>query len=199
MILSFDQIISWLLHFKYLALFPLAVIEGPIITIITGFFASLGYINFFLAYAVVVAGDLTGDVIHYLAGRFGGRKFIDRWGKYIGIGEDQVKSLEKQFIKRGNNLLFIGKMSHGIGGAFLVAAGIIKMPFDKFIFSNMLATLVKSMILLLIGFYFGQAFGLINSYLQKMALISIGTFVMAAIIYFLYLRKKRSNNLIEKL
>jgi membrane protein DedA with SNARE-associated domain len=197
MAISFDQIISWLLHFKYLALFPLAVIEGPIITIITGFFASLGYINFFLAYAVIVAGDLAGDAIHYFIGRFGGRRFIDKWGRFIGVGESHVESLEKQFVKRGNKLLFIGKLSHGIGGAFLVAAGIIKMPFDKFLFSNMLATLVKSMILLIIGFYFGQAFRTINSYLEKIALISFGIAVFMALIYFFYFRKKSKNNSTE--
>jgi membrane protein DedA with SNARE-associated domain len=199
MALSSDQIISWLLHFKYLALFPLAVIEGPIITIITGLFASLGYLNFFLAYIIIVAGDLTGDTLHYLAGRFGGRSFIDRWGKYIGADKEQVKKLEGQFAKRGDQLLFIGKMLHGLGGAFLVAAGIIKMPFNKFLFSNMLATLVKSMLLLIIGFYFGQAFRLIDSYLEKIALISVGLAIFLFLIYFFYFRKKSKNNPAETL
>ncbi len=194
MTLSFDQIIPWLLHYKYLALFPLTVIEGPIITVIAGFFSSLGYINFFLAYAVIVAGDLGGDALHYLVGRVGGIKFIDKWGRFIGVGKDQVESMERQFSKRGSKLLFIGKMSHGVGGAFLVAAGIIKMPFYEFMFSNMLATLVKSMILLIIGFYFGHAFKLINSILEKIALIAIGVSVLAVVIYLFYFRKKRNNN-----
>ena len=194
MIFSFSQITAWLLHYKYFALFPLAVAEGPIITVITGFFSSLGYINFFLAYGVIVAGDLAGDVVHYWVGRFGGRKFIDKWGRYIGVGKNQVDSLERQFTRRGNKLLFIGKMSHGIGGAFLIAAGIIKMPLDKFLFSNLLATLVKSMILLVIGFYFGQAFELINSYLGKITIISFAIAALAAIIYFLYFKKKPDNS-----
>ncbi len=193
MLFSFDQAIPWLTSYKYVALFPLAVIEGPIITVITGFFSSLGYINFFLAYVVIVSGDLAGDVIYYLAGRFGGRKFVDKWGKYLGIGENQIESLEKQFAKRGSKLLFIGKMSHGVGGAFLVAAGMIKMPFDKFLSANFLATLLKSAILLLIGYYFGHAFAAINSYLEKISVISLGAAVTAAIGYILYRRRKRKN------
>ena len=194
MIFSFDQALSWLTSYKYAALFPLTVIEGPIITVIAGFFSSLGFINFFLTYLIVVVGDLIGDIIHYVLGRFGGRKFIDRWGRFIGVGKQQIESIEKQFTKRGSKLLFIGKMSHGIGGAFLVAAGIIKMPFDKFMLSNLLATLVKSMILLLVGFYFGQAYVTIGSYLEKLTVIVAATAVILLLIYIFYFRKKTDNN-----
>jgi len=193
--LALSQITVWLLQYKYFALFPLAVFEGPIITIIAGFFSSLGYINFFGAYFVIVAGDIAGDVLHYAVGRYGGRKFIDKWGRFIGVGEREVESLEKQFEKRGSKLLFIGKMSHGVGGAFLVAAGIIKMPFDKFIFSNFLATLLKSLILLVVGYYFGQAFVTINSYLEKIAVLSIAIAVTSALAYILYHRQKTKKEL----
>lgn len=188
-----QQIILWLNAYRYLALFPLAVAEGPIVTVIAGFFASLGYFNFWLAYFIIVAGDLIGDALHYLLGRFGGRRFVDSWGKYFGAGAEKIESIKKQFDKRGDKLLFIGKMSHGVGGAFLIAAGIIKMPFDKFIFSNMLATLIKSLLLLLLGFYFGHALSTINTYLEKIALISIGLAIGAFLLYFFYFRKNGNN------
>ena len=195
MLLSLDQASAWLLHYKYLALFPLAIAEGPIITVVTGLFASLGYLSFWLAYFIIVVGDLVGDAVHYSFGRWGGRAFIDRWGKYFGVGPGQIAPIEKQFDKRGDKLLFIGKMSHGVGGAFLIAAGLIKMPFDKFIFANLLATLIKSLILLLLGFYFGQALGTINNYLERIFLISIGAAFFGALIYFLYFRKNHNPSL----
>lgn len=193
--MSLDQLILWLTQYKYFALFPLAVAEGPIITVIAGFFASLSYLNFWFAYIIIIIGDLAGDAIHYSLGRWGGRNFIDRWGKYLGVGPGQIETIEKQFDKRGDKLLFIGKMSHGIGGAFLVAAGLIKMPFDKFIFANLLATLVKSLLLLLLGFYFGQALSIINTYLERIALISFGAVIFAGLIYFLYFRKNNKQTL----
>ncbi|MBU2036698.1 DedA family protein [Patescibacteria group bacterium] len=190
--MALDQLILWLSDYKYLALFPLAVAEGPIITVIAGFFASLGYLNFWLAYIIIIIGDLVGDAVHYSFGRFGGRAFIDRWGKYLGVGPKQIGAIERQFDKRGDKLLFIGKMSQGIGGAFLVAAGLIKMPFSKFIFANLLATLIKSLLLLLLGFYFGHALSTINTYLERIALISLGAAIFGVLIYFLYFRKSRN-------
>ena len=58
---SLDQIIGWLLVYKYFILFPVMVIEGPIITIIAGFLSSLELLNPFLVYVVVVIADLTGS------------------------------------------------------------------------------------------------------------------------------------------
>ncbi len=190
MTISLDQAALWLAQYKYFALFPLAVAEGPIITVVAGFFTSLGYLNFWFAYIIIVIGDLAGDAVHYSFGRWGGRAFIDRWGKWFGVGPGQIETIEKQFNKRGDKLLFIGKMSHGVGGAFLIAAGLIKMPFDKFIFANMLATLIKSLVLLLLGFYFGHALSTINTYLEKITLITFGAVIFGALIYFLYFRKK---------
>lgn len=186
---SLQQIILWLSAYKYFALFPLAVTEGPIITVAAGFFVSTGHLNLWLAYIVIVAGDLAGDALHYAFGRFGGRKFIDKWGRYIGINRNELETVEEQFAKRGDKLLFTGKMMQGIGGIFLIAAGIIKMPFDKFIFSNLLATLIKSLLLLLLGFYFGHTLAAINTYLERAALISISAAIGAFLIYFFYFRK----------
>ncbi|HRY52418.1 MAG TPA: DedA family protein [Candidatus Portnoybacteria bacterium] len=188
-----DQAIEWLNQYRYFALFPLAVIEGPIITVVAGFFASLGYLSLPIAYAIIVAGDLAGDVVYYFIGRFGGRTFIDKWGKYLGAGKEQVELLEKKFNKHGNKLLFIGKLSHGIGGAFLLAAGVIKMPLYQFLMSNLLATFIKSLALLLIGFYFGYAIDSINSYMERVSLITLGIGVATALIYFFYFRKKPDN------
>ncbi len=194
MFFSLENIYAWLLVYKYLVLFPITIVEGPIITIIAGFLVSLGYLNILITYAVVVAGDLVGDIIHYLIGRYGGIRFVERWGRYIGLGRKQIELIEKQFALRGSKLLFIGKMTHGIGGAFLVAAGIIKMPFGKYFFSNMLATLLKSLILLIVGYYFGQAFVAINSYLEKIAIFSLTVSVTASLAYLLYHRQKNKNN-----
>ena len=189
---SLDQLTFWLLTYKYLAIFPLAVAEGPIITVIIGFISSQGYLNFFLAYLVIVAGDLAGDALHYAVGRFGGRHFVEKWGSYFGAGTKQLEAIEKQYDRRGDKLIFIGKMTHGIGGAFLIAAGVIKMPFNKFMFSNFLATLVKSLLLLLIGFYFGQALSTINTYLEKIGLITVGLAIFIALIYFFYFKRSSS-------
>jgi membrane-associated protein len=192
MFINYQDITFWLVHYKYWVLFPLIIVEGPIITVITGFFASLGYINIFWSFIIIVFGDISGDYIYYLIGRVGGVKFIKRWGKYFKVQEKQIQTLKKQFDKKGGKILISGKILHGIGGTFLIAAGIVKMPLKKFFSYNFIGSLIKSFILLVIGFYFGKAVPLIGDYLGRVALISFGIVLGGILFYFLYYRPRNS-------
>jgi membrane protein DedA with SNARE-associated domain len=194
MIFSAEQITHWLQIYGYFILFPLVVIEGPIVTVIAGFASSLGYLNFFITYAIVIAGDLGGDIIYYIIGRFGRVGFLDRWGKYLGLPPDRVVYVEQHFKEHGSKTLFIGKMAHGIGAIFLVAAGLAKMAFSKFFWANMTATLVKSLLLLLAGFYFGRAISKINSLFEFMGAISISVGIVVVLVFFAYFNKKKDES-----
>ncbi len=152
-------------------------------TIIGGFLVSLGYLNFFLAYLVLLFGDLVGDSLYYSIGRWGRNRFIERWGRYVGITAERLALMEAYFEKHGGKSLFFGKLTHAVGGVILVAAGMAKVPFWKFIWYNFLATLPKALILMLIGFYFGQAYAQLNRYLDYTALVTVAVVVLLIILY----------------
>jgi len=196
MFFSLSQIIQALLRFRYLVLFPIVVFEGPIATVLAGFLISLGYFNFWLAYSTIIVADLAGDWLHYAVGRWGRKKFIDRWGKYLSITNERVLRLEKHFENHKGKTLALGKISHGVGGVVLVAAGAARMPLGEFLFINLLVTLPKSLALLAIGYYFGEAYARINTYLEYTAIISFGIALLAMIIYYFYFpRKNNEKNL----
>lgn len=182
MLISLQNLIPFLIRYKYLIIFPVAVIEGPIITIIAGFLSSLGYLKLMIAYIIVVVGDLTGDTGYYFIGKFGRKGFIRKYGKFIGINLDRVEKLEKHFDQHANKTFIFGKMAHGIGTLVLVAAGLAGISYRKLIALNLIPTLVKSLILIMIGFYFGRAYAKFNTYLDYTALISAVLFVILYII-----------------
>lgn len=190
MIFSLPEVSKLLLDYGYYILFPAVVIEGPIITVVAGFFVSLNQLNLFLAYFVVVVGDLTGDSIYYLLGRFGKENIIKRWGSRLGLSVDRINILENHFRSNGGKTMLLGKLSHGIGAAFLVAAGVAKMPFRRFFWYNLLGTIPKSLILILVGYYYGQAIIKINSVLELIALSFIAIGIIFVIFYFYHPRKK---------
>jgi membrane protein DedA with SNARE-associated domain len=192
--MSFPQIIFLLTTYKYILLFPIVVVEGPIITVLAGLLSSLGLLNIFIAYAVVVVGDLVGDGIFYAFGSHGGQKFIGRWGHFFFITAERVQCLEKHFAEHSGKTLIIGKLSHTVGAVVLVAAGVARMPFWKFIWYNLIATLPKSLVLLLIGFYFGEFYTRINTYLDYTA---IGTVALAVIFTATYFMMKRASRKYE--
>lgn len=188
MIFSLAQVMQWLLHYKYFVLFPVMVVEGPIVTIIAGFLSSSGYLNIFVAYVVVVIGDLVGDSIYYAGGRWGRKRFVSRWGRYVGVTIERIMQLQEYFAKHKAKTLIVAKLSHAIGAPVLVAAGVANVPYWQFVGINFLATLPKSLVLLLIGFYFGRGYARISEYLDYTAL---GMIALAALLIMLYLMKKK--------
>ncbi|MFA5954058.1 MAG: DedA family protein [Patescibacteria group bacterium] len=182
---SLETVMSWLLVYRYLVLFPLVMVEGPIVTVLAGFIASLGYINFWLAYAVVTVGDLVGDCVYYVIGRWGRGRFIDRWGRFIGITKDRIATLDQHFDAHTGKTLLAGKVMHAVGGAILVAAGVARVPFLQFIWYNLLGTLPKSLLLIVVGYYFGKAYASIDSYLNYVGVAIMILVVFVLLFYFL--------------
>lgn len=187
--LSVAHITDWLMHYGYFAVILFVVLEGPIVTVISGSLIPIGVFNFFLAFFIIVFADLFADCLYYAVGRWGGYKFINRFGYLLGLSAKRVDALKEHFDSRGAETLFLGKISHGIGGIFLTAAGLAKMPFHKFLFYNFIASLIKSFVLLLIGYLFAGAILQINDFFQFFAKISIGTIILIFVIYLYFYRK----------
>lgn len=197
MTIPLAQIPIILIRYKYFVLFPAAAIEGPIITIIAGFLCAHSLMNIYLAYAVIVAGDLAGDAFYYLLGRWGRIGLVNKIGHLVGISAARIKKLENHFSNHGGKTILVGKLAHGFGTVFLAAAGASKMPFNKFIYYNIIGTIPKSLILLLVGYFFGQAYARINTYFDFFA---VGAFALAVLLILLYaliikIIRKKGNNL----
>lgn len=189
--IQLDSIIPLLETYKYLLLFPISIAEGPTITIIAGFLVSEGVLNPIIAYLVMVAGDVAGDTIYYSIGRWGGRSYIRKHGKFFGITESRVVHTEKHFKNHSIKTLLIGK-TNALGALVLSAAGLGKMPYLKFIIVNTLASSVKVIILIVIGYYFGRSYKLIDSYLGLTGAVITGITILALAIYFFAIRKPKN-------
>jgi membrane-associated protein len=105
---------------------------------------------------VVVVGDIVGDIMYYAHGYYGRQRFVKPWGRFLGITLERVERLGKHFEKHSGKILIIGNLSQGVGALVLVAAGIARVPFQKFFRYNFIPTLPKSLIRLLIGYYSGK-------------------------------------------
>lgn len=186
--LPLDEIIELLATYKYLLLFPISVVEGPVVSVVAGFLCAGGIFSIPTAYFVLVMGDMVGDTLYYSIGRWGGRPFIRKWGHVFGLSEPRVLKLENHFQNHAGKTLLIGK-TQALGGLFLAAAGLSRMSYPKFMWFNLIGTLIKSMALLLLGYFAGQAYGLIDKYLGYYAIIASAVLITGIIIYMLIKRQ----------
>ena len=175
---------------------PLVVIEGPIVTILAGFLASLGQMNLLICYPLVVVADIVGDMSMYAQGRWGGKPAVERWGHRFGIKPEMIVRLEERFKKHPGKTLILGKVSHFFGGPILIAAGMARMRISKFLWYNFIGTVPKSLILLLLGFYFGQAYEKFDRVFTYAGWAAVALVVISVVIYIAI--AKKSKKYIEK-
>jgi len=188
-----DQILALLLTYKYWVLFPLSVIEGPIMTIIAGFLVSTNVFNPVWAYIIVFFGDFFGDIFFYVIGRWGNKLFSSKIGLKLGATPEKIALAKERFIKHRIKTIVLSKTLNGIGVAGLIAAGTLKIPFGKYLQICIITTLVKSGILLIVGIFFGHAYLQLNKYLDYFAAITI---ILAILIgLFFFIKKKFKFNL----
>ena len=192
-----NQIFGLLYTYSYLVLFPLVVIEGPIVTIISGFLVSLGFMDFIPTYFTIIAGDLAGDMLYYSAGRWWLNKTYRRVMNFFGIKISFLEKIEDLLKKNKGPALFFGKLSHAIGGIILFAAGLAEVPAKEFLEFNLLATLPKSLILLAVGYFFGST---VSSFRRALDYTVVGLFVFTIVMIGVYFGVTYfSNKFIRKL
>lgn len=172
MSISLAHIVSLLARYKYLLLFPVAVIEGPIITVISGFLVHRGYLNFIIAYLTIVSADALADAVYYFIGRKARKRsnakgYTGKWAARFGVSAERIQKLEERFKKHPGKTLIAGKYIHGPGVALLFAAGAAGIPFFDFMKFSLLGAAFQSFFLLSVGYYFGSAYVLIDRYLHN--------------------------------
>lgn len=184
MSLSLATISIWIIRYGYWVILPISIIEGPIITVIAAFLAHQGYFNIFTVFFIVVLGDLIGDLLFYSFGFYGKRLSNTLVGNFLGLTDEIIKKVSDHFDIHSGRTIILGKLTHSMGWAILPAAGMAKMPIGKFLWFNLIGTLPKSLVFLLIGYYLGYAYKNIDSYINKVALILFFVLLIGSLFYF---------------
>jgi membrane-associated protein len=134
---------------------PLSVIEGPVVTILTGFLASQGYFRWYAALCLLICGDVIGDVILYWIGRTGRTPLVGL-ARRVGLRRTVPPQVQDGLRRNAAKMLFIGKWTHSIGWFVLIGSGMLRVPLPRFIVLNLLATIPKSAVLFFIGYFAGN-------------------------------------------
>lgn len=157
-----------------------------------GFLAATGEITFLEAVMAGQLGGLFGSVVAYVAGRYGGRGLLERYGKYVLISAHEIAVADRWFATRGEMTVFLARLLPGIRTFISLPAGIAGMDFGRFLFYSFLGMLPWSFAFTWAGYKLGQNWTQVREYLHKFDLVIIGVLV-AAVAWFIWhrLRNKK--------
>ena len=175
-----------LLTYKYLIIFPLGIIEGPILTVVAGFLVTLHVLNPLFVYIIVVLADVVGDSIAYCFGYLG-KRFLP----YLKITDEKLEKAKIYFNENHKKAIIASKVVYGFGTTGLIAAGVLRIPYKKFFITCISISMVQSFVLLMIGILFGQAYEVIGKYFDYYA--AVASTIALAVILFILIRKYKIN------
>ena len=171
-------------------LLPLMIVEGPVVTLVASFIASLGLLNVVLVYFISVAGNLIGDLVYYSIGRFGREAFIEKYGKYIGVNREAILFAEKHYNDHLFKTIAIAKATEAPVVPALVLAGMARVDIKKFLIVSLVCEVPKMLVIVLIGYYFGKFYQTIEHYFKDIIFAAGVTLLLLVALLIVYKKIK---------
>jgi membrane protein DedA with SNARE-associated domain len=132
-------------------LFALTVIEGPVATVIGAAMAGRGLLDPVAVYMVACAGDLAGDAVLYAIGRLSPALTRRLAGPRVDAVLARTGGWRGLMQRRSWQIIALGKLTHVLGFAVILAAGAARVPVGVFLLASAIATLPKVGVLVLVG------------------------------------------------
>ncbi|MEH7299549.1 DedA family protein, partial [Neobacillus drentensis] len=168
------------------------IIPSEIVLGYGGYMIAQGHLNFIGA---VIAGTIGGTIAQlflYWAGYYGGRPFLEKYGKFVLIKKSHIDIAEQWFEKYGAGVIFSARFIPVVRHAISIPAGIAKMSPTKFTLYTVAAVLPWSILFLYLGKVLGSNWSHIKEYAQPYVMPIIIAAVVLGAIYFLIKKTKKT-------
>ncbi|MDS9997859.1 DedA family protein [Bacillus atrophaeus] len=195
------QLIDAFKSLSYFGIFLALCIEfipAEIVLPLAGYWVSKGDMTLI---GVIIAGSLggvAGPLTLYWIGRYGGRPFLERFGKYIFIKPEALDKSDQFFQKHGGFVAFSGRFLPGIRTLISIPCGIAKMNVWAFSIYTFLAMLPITFVYVYLGVKLGQNWKEVGSILDQY-MLPAGICIVLVFAIYLFMKKKKKKSKSENL
>jgi membrane protein DedA with SNARE-associated domain len=157
-----------------------------------GFLVGQGRFNFFGVALASSLGSLIGSWLSYAIGFYGGRPFLEKFGKLFLLDHHHLELTEKFFEKYGQQAVLISRFVPVVRHLISVPAGMARMNLAKFSLDTFLGATTWNMFLAYLGFVLQDRWDTIKKYTHYLDyLIVVG--IIGVVIYWYSKRLKKVN------
>jgi len=108
-------------------------LPSEIIMPFAGYLVSRGELNLWLVGVAGAVGCVLGSLVAYWAGMYGGRPFIEKYGRYILLSRHDLDIADRWFSKYGELIVFTARLLPAIRTFIAFPAGVARMNLARFI------------------------------------------------------------------
>jgi membrane protein DedA with SNARE-associated domain len=135
-------------------------------------------------------GNTLGSLIGYAIGAYGGRPFLERWGRYLLIRPHELAAAERFFEKYGAATAFLSRLLPVVRTFISFPAGVARMPLWRFVVYSTAGAFLWSTALVFAGTQLGAHWEDIRKALQPFDLAMV-VLVVLAVVAFVWVRLGR--------
>jgi membrane protein DedA with SNARE-associated domain len=150
-------------QYGYLAVCGLVLIEdfgvpvpGETVLILGAVYAGSGRLNIVLVASLGFLGAVLGDNIGFALGHFGGRRLVDRYGRYIFLTPARVDKATDFFERHGGKIIIVARFVEGLRQVNGIIAGTTGMHWARFLFFNAIGAALWVAVWTSIGYFSGS-------------------------------------------
>ena len=143
--------------------------------------------NFWIVVVVATLGNTVGSIVGYAIGAYGGRPFLERYGRYLLIRPHEIELADQFFQRYGAATAFFSRLLPVVRTFISFPAGVARMHLGKFIVYSTLGALPWSIALVYAGEQLGSRWVDIRHALQPFDL-AIAVAVVAGVLLFIWWR-----------
>jgi membrane protein DedA with SNARE-associated domain len=143
--------------------------------------------DFWIVVIVATIGNTIGSLIGYAIGAWGGRPFLERYGKYMLIRHHEIELADHFFQKYGSATAFFSRLLPIVRTFISFPAGVARMNLFKFTVYSTAGAFIWSILLVQLGVIFGARWTEIRHILQPFDLL-IAALVISLFVGLLWWR-----------
>ena len=110
-----------------------------------------------LFFVTLTLASAVGGSGLYILVRRGGRPLVDRFGRYVHLGPEQLAHAEALLARGGWSSIALGRAIPGVRYATVIACGLLKVPFPRYVTAHIVGSSVYIAVFLALGAVFGPA------------------------------------------
>ena len=163
-----------------------------------GALAATGHLSsWWLAAIVATAGELVGGLLLFIVGFYGGRPFVQRWGKFLKLDEAKLDRFHAFYERYGNGVVFVCRFIPLVRGVSALPAGVSRMQKRYFITYTLLGSAIWCFGLAAIGNALGRHTDALIPLIHRSSLV-IALIVVVALVVFFVMRARPRGRLAQR-
>ena len=193
-------ILNAISEYGYFGMFLAMILEAVIIVIPSelilatgGILASKNIFSFFGALLTGIIGSVFCAIIIYLMGYFGGRPFIDKYGKYFFMKKEDIEKAEDWFQKYGMLASFIGRNFPIVRTFISLPIGMMHLSFWPFVLYTTLGSIPWTFAFVYVGYSLGNNWTILQEYTSRLK-VPIYILLFLLVVRYIYRKVKKRNS-----